>query len=174
MMNTTKKIIHQPDKRAIIWSNEVEVIDQIAEELQAENSEDEKDFEEAYWVNNEYLEDEERILDKELGQPIIAAITANLWDGVHVGISDSLGTNLHDVFKVMDDPDYDYSAFYVQDGDIYSNEVHHDGRDQYLFRKLKKGIDDPDDIFDRTLNPGESLYDLFLQNTESLVPDLDW
>lgn len=166
----------QPNEKFIIWSDEYDTIEAIAEDRKTDENSDFTDdndaFAEAYFIDYKYLEDEKVNLNKELNQPIVAAITAHLWNGVHFGISDTLGTNLHDIFNVMAHSNCDYHSFFVENGDVFCEGLHHDGRNRYLLRKVKPGIDDLDDIFDRELNPGESLYDVFLQNTESLVPDL--
>ena len=90
-----------------------------------------------YELNNEYLSDEMENLNLELGNNIVIVADINLWNGKRKGYK-IIGTNLNSIFDTRCG---DYQEWYVEDGEVKCNDIHHDGTNYYVYRKLKNNTD---------------------------------
>ena len=123
-----------------IWSNDLDYKDW-KDDLESEYPDEDGYSEDdrirmMYEMNDEYLEDERINLNKELGQPIIMFGDLGLWNGRRSGYK-QLGTNLNSIFNGTCG---DYVTWYVEDGEIKCNDIHHDGTNHYTYRVLKNGL----------------------------------
>ncbi len=127
----------------VIWSNEyLDWADwhEAFEEDYSDASESKK-FELMSVLNGEYLEDERRNMDVQVGTPIIIIADIGKWDGRHTGyrvidsgcLKDCLYTELDGVTWYVDNR-----------GDFRMDGYHHDGHNYYLYRKFREGVSDED------------------------------
>jgi hypothetical protein len=110
------------------------------------------------------------LLDIELHQPIIAVADLGLWNGRSIGIGTSFGSNIRDIFKAMDNPDYEECSFFIADGNVVFEGVHHDGTNRVIFRKLKRG-ENADDITDSVIRE-DQFWNNYYDKTESIAPEI--
>lgn len=125
----------------VIWSNLNLDLDEWREGLLEDYPEIDADDEESLYrlmvdTNNDYLDDERCNLNIKLSQPIIVIGVLGLWDGYHIGYKEIASGNIRDCLYDQND----YVEWYV-DGfwNLRSISVHHDGRNNYLFRTWKDG-----------------------------------
>lgn len=121
-------------------------------------------------TNNDYLDDERMNLNIQLGQPILVIADLGLWFGRRTGYKEIASGNISDCLY---DPN-DYVEWYVDGyGNLRSISIHHDGRNNYLFRvwkdssteaqrdnlkdKLYRGIATPGDISRVTRSIGKEI-----------------
>ena len=79
------------------------------------------------------FEETKRILDRELGNDIVAFKKLGLWNGVRY-TARIIGTNLDECLSENIGDLYEY---YVEDGEFKCKDVHHDGTNFYTFRRIK-------------------------------------
>ena len=87
-----------------------------------------------YEINDEYLEDEQELLNMELNQPVVIVAELGLWNGIRKAYKFMRGTNLNDIFKTSVG---DYVTWYVEDEELKCDDTHHDGTNHYTYRLLK-------------------------------------
>lgn len=99
---------------------------------------DPKDFE----VNEEYLEDERANLDIPVPEGIIAIADLELWNGRTSGYLRHEHRNISDCLTSYCDG-ISFNEFFVDGrGNFRHTEIHHDGRNHYLYRAWKPGTTD--------------------------------
>lgn len=141
----------------VIWSNGYDEIEAIANDIMAEEPEVEEDeaWGRAYAINSDYLDDERVNLDKYIGDIIIIG-TLGLWNGMRYGWRHmDEGTNLN---KILSTSCGDYVTWYVEDGELMCEDIHHDGTNHYMYRTIKEGIH-PWELSERVAE-GEDIRDL--------------
>ena len=131
----------------VIWSNEVDVIEEIEKTLLEHKGDD------GYYLNidetnswscaceqnDDYLSDEQANLNIEVGEEIIIIADLGLWDGRRMAYKQTFKTNIADLLV----PDNDYVRWFVDDrGDMMARSIHHDGTNYYLYRAWKSGLTD--------------------------------
>ena len=90
-------------------------------------------------TNNSYLDDERCNLDIQIGQPILVIADLGLWFGRRAGYREIESGNISDCLY---DPN-EYVEWYVDSyGNLRSISIHHDGRNNYLFRAWKDNTTD--------------------------------
>ena len=108
-------------RKYMIWSNEYDQIRAIEEDLvnnDPDQSYEDLDsaWEDACELNNEYLDDERRNLDVDVGEHIIVIASLGLWDGRRIAYKDLNSTNLSDCLSGTCG---DYVTWYVDErGDV--------------------------------------------------------
>lgn len=140
----------------VIWTNEINVKDwedDIREMYP--NIEDDEIYEVAYRENEMYFYDEKANMDKELGKPIVIIGNLGLWNGRRNGWKLTNKTNLNDIFT---DTCGDYVTWYVEDGEIKCEDIHHDGTNYYTYRVVKDGISDWE--FEEMMYDGKDIDEL--------------
>ncbi len=127
------------DKRYIIWSNDNLDLDDWREDLQKKHPDFTED--ELYRLmcetNAEYLSDERVNLNIQLSQPILVIADLGLWHGRRMGYKEIGSGNIRDCLYSNNDN----TTWYVdKNGDFRCDDVHHDGRNHYLYRVYKDGV----------------------------------
>ena len=85
-------------------------------------------------LNAEYLEDERREMDIQVGSPIIVIADIGRWDGRHTGYREIASGCLKDCLYT----ELDGVTWYVDDrGDFRMDGYHHDGHNYYLYRRYR-------------------------------------
>lgn len=126
---------------------------------------DEERWELAVDMNWDYLEDERMNLDKELYGQIVMIGSIGRWNGTFSGYTIKKAHNLADCLEFMDS--CDYAEWYVEDGELRSNQTHHDGTNHVMYRLLPSGL--PAEICEKLDEEDFTLDDL-MEWTESLAP----
>lgn len=90
-----------------------------------------------YELNDEYLSDEIENLNLELGNNIVIVADINLWSGKRKGYK-IIGTNLNSIFGTRCG---DSQEWYIEDSEVKCKDMHHDGTNYYIYRKLKNNTD---------------------------------
>ena len=156
-----------PEKR-YIWSN----IDLDIKDWEADLREEYPDLEgdELYGkmldINAEYLCDERVNLDVKVGDVIVKLGTVGRWNGTFSGYSIIESGNIKDCLYT----DCDYAEWYVdRDGEFRSRQIHHDGTNNFYYRKFKDGVSDEErsDFLDMVYN-GKATQDDIDKVTEKL------
>lgn len=128
-------------KMHIIWTNEdFDALEQIKADIMEDNPDltEEQALRCAYETRDEYLEDEKRNLNIEVGTEIIVIGNLGLWYGKRMGYKLLNKTNIADCFSGTCG---DYVTWFVDDrGDLNCRDTHHDGTNLYLYRAWKFGI----------------------------------
>ena len=123
----------------MIWSNDVDEISAIAEDLRANDpdlSEDDA-WVAASDINSDYLSDELANLKVPVGDILVIA-DLGLWNG-RVKAHKTIRSTLANAYDVVCG---DYIDWYVEDGEMKIDDTHHDGTNHYLFRAWKDGVDE--------------------------------
>lgn len=146
----------------IIWSNSNIDFDKWKKTFLKENTDENPEYKEydddrllsiMYDDLAIYLDDEKQNLDIKLDTPILALATLDLWDGKKKTFKEISSGNIKDCFNAY----YDYQTWFVtDDGEFICHDVHHDGTNEYVYRKYKPSVTD-DDI--------EKLKEKLYQNT---------
>lgn len=89
--------------------------------------------------SDEYFYEEKERLDHRLGRSLVMIGTLGLWDGPRHGWKHLKGENLNDCLSGTCG---DYVTWYVSDGDICCDDIHHDGTNHYIYRAIKEDISD--------------------------------
>ena len=140
----------------VIWSNEHLDWDNYRDAFEEDYSglSDDEKYQLMCDLNNDYLDDERRNLDIQVGTPIIAIADIGRWDGRHTGYREIPGGCIKDCLESQ----LDGVTWYVDGkGDLRLDGYHHDGRNYYLYRKYREGIseeaieDFKEKILDHTL-----------------------
>ena len=157
----------------ILWTDSYEYLESFVEDLHTQEEYADLSevalWEEATFINNEYLNDAKLTFDHEADTLIVAAYDFGLWDGHYFGFSlganrKEYGTNLNGIFIQANNPDYYECSFVIEDGDVSFIGGHHDGTNRVTFRRLKERVK-PEDLEDCD-------YEAFLAKTTSLVPEV--
>ena len=121
-------------KMHVIWTNDADEIEAIAQEEDPELTDDER-YEQACIDNNDQLEDERANLNIEVGDEIIVIGYLSLWDGNRMGYKLLHSQNIKDCLSGTCG---DYVTWFVDDrGDLNCRDIHHDGINLYLYRAWK-------------------------------------
>lgn len=123
----------------VIWTNEGLEWEDWADDFEKEylDISDEKKFELMNELNNDCLEEVRHTMDVYVGSPIIIIADLGLWDGRHGGYKIIESGYLRDCMY----SDLDGVTWYVDGrGDLRMEGCHHDGRNYYLYRKLREDI----------------------------------
>ena len=120
----------------IIWSNEY--LDWAnwheAFEKDYSNASEEKKYQLMSDLNADYLEDERREMDIQVGSPIIVIADIGRWNGRHTGYREIESGCLKDCLYT----ELDGVTWYVDDrGDFRMDGYHHDGHNYYLYRRYR-------------------------------------
>lgn len=118
----------------IIWSSEIDYDDWL-EDLESDypNITEEEKYELVDEINSSYLDDERVNLNVEVGNEIIVLADLGLWDGHHSGYKIIKSGNIADCLY----SDCDYNTWYVEDGEMKCEAIHHDGTNHYTYRTWK-------------------------------------
>ena len=131
-METTKRII---------WTSDIDIEDweeDIKEWYPDEELTDDEIWDIAQETNSGYLDDERANLDKNIGKSIVIIANLGLWNGRRSAWKLLNSTNLKDIFSFCEDR----PTWYVEDGEIKCDDIHHDGTNHYTYRAIKDGISD--------------------------------
>lgn len=150
-----------PEKR-VVWSNlDLNIRDwrdYLSEEFG--NLDDDTMYEKMVEIHDGYLDDEKANLDIPVDGKILVIADLGLWDGRKQGYKEIRNAKLADCLERR----YDYAEWYVnRDGEFCGSQVHHDGTNHYVYRKVKDSATD------------EELADLELKlyNGEAKQEDID-
>lgn len=108
--------------------------------------------------------DEKSNLDVDVNGVIVAFGDLGLWHG-RVNASKVIGTNVHDILNCTCG---DYIHFYCDRWNTYCTDIHHDGRNHYLFR-VAKDRDEAERIAHKVGYEGMT-REQFMRATKSLRP----
>lgn len=126
-------------KKNMIWSNmNLDIADwedYFTEEFDDELTEDEK-YEKMHSLNNLYIEDEIENLNVPLNGRILVIADLGLWNGRRQGYK-ILDGNLNNIFST----NAELTEWYVEDGELRSTQVHHDGTNYLIYREIKEDRD---------------------------------
>lgn len=128
----------------VIWSNLNLNLDDWKEWLLEDHPNIDPDDEDALYrlmvdTNDDYLDDERCNLSIQLSQPILVVADLGLWHGRRMGYKEIESGNIRDCLY---DPN-EYVEWYVDGyGNLRSISIHHDGRNNCLFRARKDGTTD--------------------------------
>lgn len=146
--------------------------DEIKNEISENNNipiEDITDDEVIEYINtmiSNWYEDENVNLNKYLDGDVICIADLGLWNGRRCGYK-VYGNNLNEILHYQGD---DYEV-YVEDGEVMADDIHHDGRNHYIWRVFKSGIDeDSAEEFLNALYNGDCDEDMMNEYTDSLAP----
>ena len=89
-----------------------------------------------YETNNEYLNDEQMNLNKELEGRILVIGNLGLWNGRVQGYK-ILGKNINNIFNI-NSRGFDMAEFYGDGYNIRATEHHHDGTNYYEYRVIRE------------------------------------
>jgi hypothetical protein len=96
-------------------------------------------FEFIYHLNNEYLDDLRTAFNMLCDMPIIVIADLGRWNGRVSGYKMINSCNIQDCFYT----DCDYAEWYIDKlGDLRATAIHHDGRNNYLYRVFKSNVTD--------------------------------
>lgn len=130
-------------KKHIIWSNMNLDIEDWREDYKesCENNDMEYDPNDDYaiyeWMmetNSEYLDDERMNLNKVVEGRILVIADLGLWNGRKSAYKIVDSGNIKDILGFT----YDCAEFYGDGYNIRGTEVHHDGRNHYLYRVIRE------------------------------------
>jgi len=118
----------------IIWTNDLNY-DDWRDDLESEYPEltEEQRINLMYEINNDYFNDEQVNLNKDLKGEIIAYGTLGLWDGTRTGYKIIKERNLN---AIMEGHFCDCLTWYVEGEEVKCDDVHHDGTNHYTYRML--------------------------------------
>ena len=140
----------------VIWSNEYLDWDNYRDAFEEDYSglSDDEKYQLMCDLNNDYLDDERRNLDIQVGTPIIVIADIGRWDGRHTGYREISSGCIKDCLESQ----LDSATWYVDcKGDLRLDGYHHDGRNYYLYRKYREDVseeaieDFKEKILDHTL-----------------------
>ncbi len=94
-------------------------------------------------LNSSYLENEREILDVSVGEDIIAICDIGRWNGRMLGCKAVNSSLISDCLYPMKDCEY-YEWYVDRQGELRSEQRHHDGTNYILYRKWKKDVGDDD------------------------------
>lgn len=123
----------------VIWSNEYLDWDNYRDAFEEDYSglSDDEKYQLMCDLNSDYLDDERRNLDVQVGTLIIVIADIGRWDGRHTGYREISSGCIKDCLESQ----LDGVTWYVDGkGDFRMDGYHHDGRNYYLYRKYREGI----------------------------------
>ena len=127
------------EDRHVVWSDVNLDIEDWRDDLKEDFpglSEDEM-IQKMYEINDTYLDDERMNLDIQLSEPILAVADLGLWDGRRIGYKLIESGNIKDC--LVAGKDIVMAEWYVdKDGDLRSDQIHHDGTNHVLYRVYKE------------------------------------
>ena len=149
-------------EKKIIWTSEIDVDawrEDIKEwypsEYEDEELTDEYVYEMATRENNDTLSDViEYEFNKDIGKPIVIIANLGLWNGRRRAWKLLNSTNLKDIFSFCEDR----PTWYVEDGEIKCDDIHHDGTNHYTYRAIKDDISDWE--FEEMMYEGKNVDEL--------------
>jgi len=155
--------MYNKEKDMLIWTSEIDINEwreNIKDWYPTEYNVDEMTDDEIYYIasaeNDDTLKDEIDVLNKELGNTLVIIADLGLWYGRKHGWKLLKGTNLNDIFS---ETEGDYVTWYVnENGDVCCDDVHHDGTNHYVYRKIKDDISDWE--FEELMCEGKSAEEL--------------
>ena len=106
-----------------------------AENITEEKITEEKITDEVYFRIDQYFEDEESNLYKQLDGRILAIASMGLWNGRKLGYK-ILGNNLNEV--LTSSIGCDEKEVYCDAYNVYAEGYHHDGRNNVEFREIRE------------------------------------
>ena len=124
----------------MIWSNNACVMGGYVEDLMADDPNMDNDL--AWATANSVSEDELWSAKLDLGVPLgdlIVIADLGLWNGRRKAVKVIPNATIADAVGVCVG---DYIDWYVEDGEMRIEDVHHDGTNRYLFRTWKDGVSD--------------------------------
>ena len=152
----------------VIWSNEVNVIEEIEKDLLEHKGEEGYyyDIDEsnswacAVETNDMYLDDERANLNIDVGDEIIIIADLGLWYGRRNAYKLLRKTNIRDC---LGNTVGDYVKWYVDDlGDLRCKDTHHDGTNFYTYRAWKTDISETqkENFIDKLYNGNATRKDI--------------
>lgn len=121
------------------------------------------DWETANFLLAERLDDEKSNLAKDSGGVVVAFASLGLWSGPHNGAR-IFGEKVNSIFDYGED----FNEWYADAEDVRGSFVHHDGRNNLVFR-VAKDRDDAERLVEEIAYGGMTL-DAFRAQTKSLRP----
>ena len=124
----------------MIWSNNPYVMGGYVDDLMAEDPTMDNDL--AWATANSVSEDDLYSAKLDLSIPLgdlIVIADLGLWNGRKKAYKVIPNATLADAITVAEG---DYIDWYVEDGEMKIDDVHHDGTNHYLFRTWKDGVDE--------------------------------
>ena len=132
--------------KRMIWSNNYDAVKEKVDFLLDENDalpEEERLTEDEAWMKAnelimEDLHDERFNLDIDVGYPIVAFASLQLWNGRKPAFKQLDSQNLRDVLDICCG---DYIDWYVdENGEMIIRDTHHDGTNTYTLRVMRGGM----------------------------------
>lgn len=154
-------VMPYPDRR-VVWSDmNLELKDWIEELSENEPGLTREQYiERMEELNASYLSDERMNLDVPVDGTILVIADLGLWDGRHQAYKEIRDATLADCLDYR----YDRAEWYVtKDGDFCGEQVHHDGTNYYVYRKVKDNVT-PEQLAE---------LELKLYNNEATREDID-
>ena len=160
------------EKKNVIWSNHFDYDEY--EEWKKDMLADDPDA----WVTEEayceyldmWLDDERLNLDVDIEKGCIVCFASlGLWNGRHDAVCKLKKYNVSDIFDMIAGRDVDYYEFYADNKNVRATGIHHDGRNNYLFRVIRDE-DKWDRIVERFSCGEEINEEQFIKMTSSLRP----
>lgn len=136
---TCSEVEMMNQEKQVIWSNMDLNYDDWREYLMEDNPNisEQEGMNLMYEQNAQQLEDERLNLDIQLANPIIVCADLGLWNGRKSGYGMIESGNIQDCLSSS----CDYAEWYVDKlGDLRCVAMHHDGRNQYLYREIKEDV----------------------------------
>ena len=163
-------------KKHIIWNNDIGSLEDWKDGLEdADDLTDEELYQRAIELNNDYLEDEyENLIAATLDEPVVVFASLGLWYGrvesfVCLPFEDNVGVALRAIVqKCNGDP-----TIYVEDGDLWITDDHHDGDNYYRVRTWKTGTSarQRDELLRRYARGNEKNIEYMIEGlTDSIAP----
>lgn len=156
--------------KRMIWSNmdlEIEDYEDYfleEEEISGEKLTNEEKHMMMHDLNNMYIEDEMDNLNIELNGRILVLADLGLWNGRRQGYKVIHG-NLSEIF----DTGCDFVEWFVEDGELRSRQVHHDGTNHLVYREINEDRD-IDKLLGMLYNGEEISNQRLSSYTRSLAP----
>lgn len=159
--------------KRILWTNNPNELnyEDWEDELNSEYpelSEEEKE-ETMYEINDMYIDDVRINLNISLQYNIIVIASLGLWDGTRLAYKELNSNNVADCFY----GEYDYLTWYIEDGELCCEGVHHDGTNYLTYRTYREDLSEKEiGKFRRRLLNGEVTVEEIKKHTRSLQPEV--
>lgn len=126
-------------------------------------------MDECYRMKEDDYEYEKDMLNVKLDNNIVLIGVIGRWDGHRLAYKE-LSNNLNNILDRSDDGDY-YTVV-MNKNDVIATESHHDGRNYYLYRELRKDktLESFMNAMSRAKQNGKKLMPVVSRYTKSLVP----
>lgn len=159
----------QKENKTIIWQDidiDPDIHQEFFDEFYPDATEAER-WEMAVETNANYLDDERDNLNKPAGGRIVVFADVGLWYGRRDGYKILDSDRLSGIFNL--DDGCDYHEFTLEDGECCGAGIHHDGRNNYIFRALRADLDD--DTYNAALE-NDLTFDELWDATRSIAHDI--